>query len=182
MTGRELLAEAKKYFPVIYGGSEVDTYDHLIRQALGTFQEKAGYVGKVETPEDEAAVAIPSGFLALLSAHDSQRQFHEAMVDDTTITVREQDASVPPYTIHYFVNLREYSLTEDDLPPEILGILLDYLIALIDIPNTARARRVALATGQQIEVRGDAELLVRKEALELVMEEEYAIIPSIMVG
>ncbi len=182
MTGRELLAEAKKHFPVLYGGSEVDAYDHLIRQALGTFQDKAGYMGKVQTPEGAAAVAIPPGFLALVSVHDANRQFHEAVIDETTITIQEQTNSVRPYTIHYFVNLRDYDLAVDDLPPELLSILLDYLVALIDIPNTARARRVALATGQQIEVRGDEELLARKQALELAMDEEYAIIPPVMVG
>jgi hypothetical protein len=182
MTGRELLAEAKKHFPVLYGGSAVDAYDHLITQALATFQDKAGYMGSIQTPEGAAAVAIPSGFLALISVHDAEKQFHEAVVDDTTITVQEQANSVRPYTIHYFVDLRAYDVATDALPPDIIGVLLDYLVALIDIPNTARARRVALATGQQIEVRGDEELLARKQTLEDLMEQEYAIIPPIMVG
>jgi hypothetical protein len=181
MTGAQLLVEAKKHFSVLYGDT-VGAFDHLVTQALGTFQDKAGYLGQVQTPEGESRVAVPPGFLALVSAKDAAGQFHEVTVSNETIMVVETVQSVRPYTISFFVDLRAYNLTIDAIPPDIIGILLEYLIALIDIPNTARARRVALATGQQVEIRSDQELLERKQALEMEMEEEYAILPMITVG
>jgi len=180
MTGRELLEQAKKHFAILYVNNEADALDHLVLQALGDYQDKAGFLATVKTVDNEIAVNIPDKFLGLVLAHDAEKQYHEVVIDADagTITIQETAISEKPYTIHYFVNLRDYDLETDQLPPEIIGTLLDYLIALIDIPNTERARRVALATGQQIEVRSDEELLAKKQLLEEAMEEQHAILPA----
>lgn len=185
MTGRELIAQAQKHFSIFYlDTSTVDALDYLLSEALGTYQDKAGYTTTVKTVENETVVALPDKFLSLVSCHDAANQHHDVLIDtaEETITVQGVNLnSIPPYTITYFVNLQAYDPATGNLPPDIISKILEYLVALMDIPNTKRARRVALATGQEIELRSDEELLSKKQLLEEAMEEQHAILPCIMV-
>jgi len=55
------------------------------------------------------------------------------------------------------------------------SILLDYLVALIDVPNTERERAVAAATNIAIELPSKQELRERVLQLEEAMEESRSI-------
>ncbi len=88
--------------------------------------------------------------------------------------------SVAPYTFYYFVNLRDYDL-DTDLPNGIVGTIIDYLVALIDIQNTERARAVALSTGRQMELPTNDEMNNRKAIVEAYMEENMAMVPMLSV-
>jgi hypothetical protein len=72
-------------------------------------------------------------------------------------------------------------IDKDELPAISIGILMDYLKALIEIPNTQRARQIANATGLQVEYPSDEELRARKENIEFAMEDSQAMIPMATV-
>lgn len=182
MTGRELIEQAVKHFPILYlKNTEDGDLDYLLLKALGTFQDKAGCTQKVLTVDQETTVAVPDNFLDIAMCCDAERKFYPVEVVGEDFVVQDDLRSKKPFTITYFVDLKGLDPAEDDLPSDIISTCLEYLIALIDIPNTQRARRVALSTGQQIEERSDEELLQRKQALEEDMEESQEILPSIMV-
>ena len=180
MTPNELLDLVKTQFQVIYLDSVKLT--NLLRQALGTYQDKAGLVRKLQFGDGDAEAATPEDLLEIIGAADAEGRWHEYRMDAESIVVVEQTGkSVKPYIVSYFVNLRDMDIGADELPPETVGSLRDYLEALIAIPNTARARQIATATGIQAEYPSDDELRNRKENLELAMEDSQAIIPMATV-
>lgn len=177
MTPNELLDLVKSQFQVLY--IESGKLTNLLKQALGTYQDKAGVIRKLQFGDADTEAAIPGDLLDVICMADAEGRWHEYRTDgETTITVIEQTRkSVKPYTASYFANLRDMDIENDDLPQQTIGLLRDYLEALIAIPNTARARQIATATGLQAEYPSDEELVTRKENLELAMEDEQAIIP-----
>lgn len=180
MTPNELLDLAKANFQVLYLDSAKLT--NLLRQALGTFQDKAGLIRKLKFGDDDTEADTPDNLLEVIGAADAEGRWHEYLVGETSITIVEQTGkSVKPYVVSYFVNLRDMDIDEDELPPETVGPLRDYLEALIALPNTVRARQIATATGIQAEYPSDDELRTRKENIELVMEDSMAIIPMATV-
>jgi hypothetical protein len=178
MTPNELLEIALSGFQIVYVESAKQQI--LLRQALGVYQDKAGVIRKIVFEDDETEADTPDNFLSIVVAQDADGIYHEANESDETITVTAQTNSVTPYTVHYFVNLRDYD-ADEDLPGDGISLLLDYLVALIAIPNTARERQIATATGLQAELPSDEELRTRKSNLELAMEENQAIIPMVTV-
>jgi hypothetical protein len=178
MTPAELLEQAKNSFIVLYHG-DPDKLTLLLRQALGTYQDKAGVIREISYGTG-FEIAVPDDFLTVATSKDAVGNYHEVRRVDGSLRIVETSISVKPYKTHYFVNLRDYDL-ETDLPPEIIGTLLDYLIALIEIPNTARGKKIALATGQQADFTSEEVLVARKQALEEAMEEAQAIIPIVSV-
>jgi hypothetical protein len=180
MTPNELLDLVKSQFQVLY--IESGKLTNLLRQALGTYQDKAGVVRKLQFGDDATEAATPEDLLEVIFVADVRGRWHEHRSGDDSITVIEQAGkSVKPYVLSYFVNLRDMDIDTDELPPETVGPLRDYLEALIAIPNTARARQIATATGIQGEYPSDEELRTRKESLELVIEDSQAIIPMATV-
>lgn len=189
MTPNELLTQVKTQFQVLY--LEDGRLNNLLQQALGVYQDKAGVIRKLRMEDDAVTAVAPGDMLDIICVADAEGRWHEYQMDGQTITVVEQLTlaglltgelkSVKPYTLSYFANLRDMDIVQDSLPSEAIGLLRDYLEALIDIPNTARARQIAAATGVQAEYPTDAELKARKESLELAMEDSQAIIPMATV-
>ena len=180
MTPNELLDMVKAQLQVVYLDSVKLT--NLLRQALGTYQDKVGLIRKLPFGDDATEAATPDDLLEVIFAADAEGRWHEHRMSETAITVVEQTGkSVKPYVVNYFVNLRDMDIEQDALPPETVGPLRDYLEVLIAMPNTARARQIATATGIQAEYPSDEELRNRKDLLELAMEESQAIIPMATV-
>jgi hypothetical protein len=186
MTPNELLNLVKTQFQVLY--VESGKLTNLLKQALGTYQDRAGVIRKLQFGDDDTEADTPADLLEVICVADAEGRWHEHRIDGDTITVIEQlrpglsiRKSVRPYTVSYFVNLRDMDIEKDVLPPETVGPLREYLEALIAIPNTARARQIATATGIQAEYPSDDELRTRKENLELAMEDLQAIIPMATV-
>ncbi len=176
MTPSELLEEAKRKFIVLYHKDETDL-NSLLRQALGKFQEKAGALAQMRIESEvEGSIALPSDFLALAVAVDSMTRYAECDVNltDRTFTIIDVKGEHYPVTFHYFRNLRDWPLSED-LPPGMTGVLLDYLFALIDYPNTERERAVYAQTGQQVDLPSRQDLKDRIAQLEEQMEEGRSI-------
>lgn len=179
MTPLEALDEAKAQFNPLYF-NDPQKLQGVLRRALGVYQDKAGLIKTVKTVDLETSVTAPGDMLSVIAAGDKNSRYHEVFQDGTTLYVEPDLDSVPPYTISYFVNLRDYDL-ETDLPPGIVGTIIDYLVALIDFQNTERARAVALATGRQMELPTNDEMNNRKAVVEAYMEDNRAIIPMLSV-
>jgi len=179
MTPTEVLTEAKSQFTPLYF-NDPDKLVALLRRALGVYQDKAGIIRTVKTVGIETAVAIPEGVVSVIHAADKNSRFHEVIVGAADWSVEADATSAPPYTFYYFLNLRDYDL-DDDLPAGIVGTLIDYVAALIDVPNTDRARAVALATGRQMELPTNDEMNNRKAIIEAYMEDNKAMVPMLSV-
>ncbi len=152
----------------------------LLRKALGTFQDRSGVTRSIDFG-DTNIIPVPDNFLMALSASDAKGRYHEVNVIEGNLVVSEKASSVKPYRVTYFLNLRDWPMIED-LPPEILGYVSNYLVALFELKNTQRARRVALASGQSgDQFPSDEELKSRLTALEEAMEDTLGIIPGISV-
>lgn len=179
MTPNEALEDAKLQFNPLYF-NETPNLTALLKRALGVYQDKAGVMKTVKTADLETSVPIPADMLTCVFANDKNNRYHEVFQGDDTLYVEPDLDSVLPYTFHYFVNLRDYGL-DTALPNGIVGTLIEYLVALIDVHNTERARAVALATGRQMELPTNDELNNRKLTVEAYMEDNKAIIPMLSV-
>lgn len=170
MTPTELLEEAKGRFIVLYHDDET-SLKNLLKQALGKYQEKAGPMGTVKIQEeDEGIIDIPSDFLDIVVAMDKDTRFVESYVSEGKIVIEPEDTNTYPVTVHYFYDLRNWDL-DTDLPAGTTSLLLDYLVALIDVPNIERERGVVASTGQQVELPSRQELMEKVSLLEQTMED-----------
>jgi len=158
------------------------TLNVLVTQALGMYQDKAGPVKMVAFDADADSVSIPEDFLGVAVVLDSEGRWHEANIDaENLVIVAQRHKSRKPYKIWYFVNMRGMAIGSGVLPLESVSILFDYLHALIDIPNTQRAKEVAAATGLQLDLPDPETLKQRKDLLEQAMEDCQSIIPMATV-
>lgn len=153
----------------------------LLREAIDTYQDKAGFIRTAQFGDHDTEIQTPADLLEVIGVVDAEGRRHEYTVGVSSIAVIQQRKSVTPYALTYFVNLRGVDIDAGTLPAEIIGILAKYLTALIDMPNTQRARQIASATGLQVEYPTDEELRARKENIELEIEESQAIIPMMTV-
>ena len=181
MTPTDILEVAVSQFPILYLDSET-VLPLILTMSLGAYQDKAGVIDTVNTPEDLCEVERPANVLSIACVEDASGLYHEAVLGAESITVIEKAKSRRPYTISYLVNLRDYP-GDQDLPASVsTSLILDHIIASIDILNTHRARRVAMSTGQENDYPSDQELRDRKAAIETSMEETAAdFIPIITI-
>ena len=175
MTPAELLSMATSRFNPLYYNDE-DRLKELLAIALGTYQDKAGVVKSAKTSGTDIKLTVPDDFFELISCHDAYGRYHEIHNDGTDLNVVTDVDSYAPYTIWYLAQLRGYD-EDTDLPGGVAGPVLEYLIALIDIENTKRARAVAQATGRQIDLSSDEELIARKLTIEMDIADSQAFLP-----
>lgn len=189
MTPAELLIEVKYRFTVLLHDDDA-RLAALLRQALGQYQEKAGCVDRLKIKEltdhdGQPAFALPPEFLAIQQLKDATGNFvrHEVNKADKIVALHTRDRNAPlPLEMRYFVNLRNVDVNTFQLPDHILSLLMDYLEALIRIPNTARERNVLVAGGMDpSHLASDSELIERKEQLELEMQSNRVITPMITI-
>ncbi|HEN20861.1 MAG TPA: hypothetical protein ENN86_02505 [Desulfobacteraceae bacterium] len=170
MTPKDILDVAVSQFPILYLDAET-VLPLILIISLGVYQDKAGVIETVKTPDDSCEVARPANILSIACVEDASGLYHEAVLGAESITVIEKAKSRRPYTISYLVNLRGYT-AEQELPASVSSsLILDHVIASIDILNTHRARRVAMSTGQENDYPSDQELRDRRAAIETSMEE-----------
>ena len=171
-----LLASVLTQFQIIY--LSVPQQTALLDQALRVYQDKAGPFKDVIFAADVSEIATPADLLGIGIALDANGRWHEARIEGSALKVIESAKSVKPYRVYYFINL----LTPDiDLPNDSISILFDYVKALITIPNTARERSVALATGIQAEYDSEETLTNRKDLIEQEMDECRGMLPMATV-
>lgn len=180
MTASEILEAAKSRFVVLLH-REAPALEVLLKKALGKYQEKAGVIVKKKVSEG-TVVALPPHLLDIAIIHDERRVYVPFDISEGNIELETTAATVYPISIHYFVDLRSYVGTEEDLPTGCVDLLEDYLHALIDVPNTERHRGVMISTKQQpTDLPSPQELQERVFMLEQSMEDRQAMVPPIAV-
>lgn len=189
MKPTELLEEVKQRFTVLLH-DEPAKLEALLRQALGTYQEKSGCVKKIKIralslQDGDSVFAMPPDFLAMQILKDAASKFvrFDVNTEDKTISLHPRDKSAKlPLDMWYFVNLRRVDLEHYELPEDFISLLQDYLEVLISIKNTARERNVLIAGGMDAShLPTDSDLDTRKEALELEMQSNRVITPMITI-
>lgn len=202
MTPAELLELAKSHFVVLYHSDETKL-GNLLKRALGKFSEKAGVtitaIVPFTAPGDSGSSPIdfvaptplyyaplPDYFKDIAIAKDAKGLWHEVTIgvnpeDDppvpSLVFSLVENVSVSPMTLEYFVELMDWD-EDTDLPVGVASMVLDYLIALIDVPNTERERAVAQQAGQMAELPSKSELMDKVTEIEQSWEENAAFIGS----
>ncbi len=197
MTPNEILEEVKQRPLVLYHDDPVQL-ERLLRQALGKYQDKAGAI--LEVWENSDAFEIPANFQAVAGCCDSLRRYmpwrwgtkeveSEALDENgnlvtETVTVKAIQVvvgkrHVAPYCLYYFCDLRHWD-GDADLPPDCSFLLADYLEALLNVVNVERQKAAyfSMGMGQAAqELQNLSELRQRVTELELMMEDNKALIP-----
>ena len=175
MTPIQLLEDATRRFMVLYHDDPVDLR-RLLRQALGKFQDKAGYIAEHWTWD--TVIEPPKGFQAVASVCDRRRRYVPWRVcpEDGGIILDPLDKNESPYCLYYFLNLRDWP-HDRDLPGDVPPLLEDYLEALIALQNTERQRNAMNLTGQMTQdLPPVSELKQRVREIEMEMEDSKNII------
>lgn len=183
MTPREMLEEVKTRFTPLFITDE-KRLDNLLRQALRTYQDRAGVLRNLDVCEQE--FCRPADALELVTSCDSRGTFvecREIRLLDGTVRWRllPDCRHTGPYRLTYLLHLAEIDLDSGQLPRGTTSLLADYLEALIDIENTRR-NRMALQTGglPYDHLRADMELQEVKLRLEENMQETAESLPIIV--
>lgn len=181
MTPQELLEEVKGRFVVLYHKDDA-TLQRLLRQAMGKYQDKAGVLMESDFPAGTDEADMPQPFLCVAACHDESYR-HVPVKEDmagSKLYFRPVGTTAGGLTLHWLARLRDWPL-DVPLPHGCTGLVGDYLEALINIPNTARARDVNRAIdGPTSELASEQELKARLVELEMAMEESRAMLPPIM--
>lgn len=174
MTPTELLEEVKGQFVVLFH-NDAAALSRLLKQALGKYQEKAGILLRAQVDAAVTApVALPPHYLSLAIAVDNNAAFVPAYDDANGIVLQGDDNTAYPVTLHYYADLRNWPDTED-LPNNCIPLVMEYLKALIDIPNAERTRSANAQIGIQAEVPSAQELREVVANIEMAMEDSKAI-------
>lgn len=193
MTPVELLEEVKRRFSPLIVVDAKKLTDYLDR-ALRVYRDRAGVIRNLDT-EDEK-LERPANALELVGVSDSSGNYVECVesreLDNVTgehkvMWTLKTDSDYkgrfePPYRIVYLLDLAGLDRQSDQLPRGVVSLLGDYLEALIDIENTQRMRMAGGTAEIPVEsLRTDAELIDRKNQLELEMQETAEILPMMVV-
>lgn len=205
MTPTEILDEAKRRFIVLYHDNP-DDLERLLRQALGKYQDKAGMILEVWSDSPSFSIPAHfhavAGCCDAKRRHMSWRMgemdaeetipavFDEETGDmvtpEETVTVQKPAIVVQvgskheaPYCLYYFLDLRHWP-ADTPIPGDCDALLLDYLEALIAVLNTQRQREAYIMAGMSQpaqELISASELKQRVTELEMMMEDNKALVP-----
>lgn len=179
----EMLEGVKQRFQPLLADDE-KLLNEQLKQALTTYQDKAGVISRVRIKkEDGVSIKLPEDFLALIHVSDSRGMLVYSDPYPDSIDLDLTGGERYPFTMEYLVNLRDRDYESWQIPGAIIGMLEDYLEALIAIKNTERLRQVAVAG--KLDISGYADELTlnqRKQDLEAQMSANRAIIPGATIS
>lgn len=179
MSPNELLNSVKKRFAPLLVREE-DTLQSFLIQALGTYQDKAGVMtAKKLEKAGGTSIPLPDDYLELVHVTDHNGMLVYSSNFGQTIELELVGGERWPFRMTYLANLRDRSLDDWQVPPMAIGVISDYLFALINVQNVAR-RRVACIDGKfdYSDLPDEATLYQRCLDLEEKMAYNRAILPG----
>jgi hypothetical protein len=188
MTPAQLLEEAKDQFIILFHNEE-SKLTSLLRKALGDFQDNAGAMASllVEDKGSAKQFSLPPHFLSTAVATDSDgewvfvEEFIEANTNEKKLRAEVDATTKFPVSVKYFLDIQHWPLDED-LPNGVINPTLDYLVALIAIPNTERERAVMLANGSPVELPTKAELEEKCDKIKESLSDRAFQLPVVAVS
>lgn len=121
---------------------EDELLEAKLLQALQTYQDTAGHISRVTLSGEELIIPYPDDYLELVHIVDARRGlvYSENMQDGIHLELTRSDRA--PFVMTYLVRLDNVEIKTWQMPPTIMGMIGDYLEALIKKDNSPRARRV----------------------------------------
>ncbi|WP_147200784.1 hypothetical protein [Pantoea sp. CCBC3-3-1] len=149
----------------------------LLTEALTAYQDRSGYVKRTRLQQtDSLSVTFPDDYLELVAVTDATGDWMYSDIIDGKIEIERCAGMRWPLTMEYLLKLSALDLTSGTVPAPLVGILQNYLEALIAIPNTDRLRRVSIASKLDVSNLPDQTTLYqRKVDLEVDMANRGAI-------
>ncbi len=181
MTPLELLEEVKGRFIVLYHNDDA-ALKRLLRQALGKYQDKAGVILQTCYEAGTKEAEMPDLYLTVAACQDGDGRFVPVFVDDENKKlVFDVSADNLKIRLYWLARLRDWP-DDRELPYGCVGLVGDYLEALIDIPNTQRTRDAySDIQGPTQDLPSLQDLRARLSDLELQMEDCRAIVPAMLI-
>lgn len=144
MTPIELLESVKERFnPLLV--REEETLKAFLIKALTTYQDRAGVVKTLKLEKaGGTAIPLPEDYLSLVHVTDNNGLLVYSDELSGFIELELTGSERWPFRMLYLVNLRDRELDEWQVPPAIIGMLEEYLEALINVRNVARQRRASI--------------------------------------
>ncbi|ELE6470712.1 hypothetical protein SNB26_08905 [Escherichia coli] len=179
MTPTELLESVKTRFnPLLV--REEDTLKAFLIKALTTYQDRAGVVKTLKLEKaGGTAIPLPEDYLSLVHVTDSNGLLVYSDELSGFIELELTGSERWPFRMLYLVNLRDRKLDEWQVPPAIIGMLEEYLEALINVRNIARQRRASIdGKFDYSDLPDEATLYARVQEIEEKMSSNRAIIPG----
>lgn len=177
-TPKQILDEVKTRFtPLMH--DEEDKLSALLTQSLRMYQDRAGHMKRFQITSRDKPVERPEDMLALVGVVDRLGDLVYSYDSGDALTVETDDCTAFPLSVSYLAALADMDHETGIVPREIIGIVSNYLEALITIPNTDRLRRVSIAGKLDVSnLPDEATLYQRKLDLEADMANRRAIIPA----
>ncbi|EFB2660464.1 hypothetical protein [Escherichia coli] len=179
MTPTELLESVKTRFnPLLV--REEDTLKAFLIKALTTYQDRAGVVKTLKLEKaGGTAIPLPEDYLSLVHVTDSNGLLVYSDELSGFIELELTGSERWPFRMLYLVNLRDRKLDEWQVPPAIIGMLEEYLEALINVRNVARQRRASIdGKFDYSDLPDETTLYARVQEIEEKMSSNRAIIPG----
>jgi hypothetical protein len=176
MSPNELLESVKTRFITLMH-NEPEKLQNLLIQALRAYQDRAGTVSHFRIEKaDGLSIALPEDYLELVAVVDATGDWMYADIINNKIEIENTWGMRWPLTVEYLVQLSALDLDKGTVPPQLVGIIQNYLEALIAIPNTDRVRRASIFSKVDISNLADENTLnQRKTELETEMSSRGAI-------
>ncbi|HBT4785498.1 TPA: hypothetical protein MB364_000798 [Klebsiella variicola subsp. variicola] len=179
MTPAELLENVKKRFnPLLV--REEETLESFLRKALAAYQDRAGVITAIKLQKDAGtSVELPDDYLALVQVVDANGTLVYADDLGGKVELEPMRSDRWPFRMLYLMNLRDRPFDSWQVPPAIVGMIEDYLEALINVRNVARQRRASIdGKFDYSDLPDEATLYMRVVEIEEKMSANRAIIPG----
>lgn len=182
MTPYKLLESVKARFTPLMHREELKL-EALLVQALRAYQDRAGHIKKFRVERrDITSATKPGDYLVLVGACDKRGDMVYSDDFGDELAFEYSWNTVFPVTVSYMANLADLDLHNDEVPAEIIGVVSNYLEALIAIPNFDRVRRASIAGKLDTSAIPDENTLnQRKLDLETDMSARRAILPGFTI-